>query len=394
MRRLPLNLNNPDNIIGIFNRYLDMEDTDLGLLASLVETFIQKLSNGFSFDTLLAAVNSIIDTEYITIITLATDIWIESIEIDGPTPSKYFALTKQNLIEGLGNISVSETTLERILSVLQDPHRPFTYNQLSQMLLPVLNNQIQPSGVIIMSLIWMMGTTQPQSPLPQSRSPQVQQPQAPLPQAPLPQSRSAQAQSPMPQWQMQQWEELPLPEEAPDLRQRIQEQLQKQDRERELYVANSPAEDRENYYSQIFGPGYSSWTFFDAIMQDDTTVKEYISDSPDNIIFVIVGAPPVLFASNRSQIRNNTALYDCDDHRKKYISLTNIGYHGVGVANYSAVKTAVLNSNYQLFALRLGGNTNRLISHNILFLGDNMVSGFHCQEGTQMPYYQIYIPPL
>lgn len=363
MRRLPRN--NHDYIIGIFMYYLDVDD--LESLAASIATFIQKLSNGFSFDTLLAAVDSMIDTDYITIISMATDIWIESIEIDGPTPSKYFS----HITERLGNLRVSGPTLERISSILH-PYRPLTYNQLSQMLLPVLNNQVHPSGVVIISVIWMMGTTHPPS-------------QPPL-QLPL-QPQNLQQQSQLPQ-------EIPLPEEAPDLRQRIQEQLQKQDRERELYVANSMVEDRENYYSQIFGPDYSGWTFFDAIMQNDTTVKEYISDSPDNIIFVIVGATPVLFSSNRSQIRNNTALYDCDDHSKKYISLTNIGYHGVGVANYNAVKTAALNSNYQLFALRPGGNTNKLVSHSILFLGDSMVSGFHCQEGTQMPYYQIYIPPL
>jgi len=36
------------------------------------------------------------------------------------------------------------------------------------------------------------------------------------------------------------------------------------------------------------------------------------------------------------------AIYDYDDEDKKYISLTNIGYHGSGVANYEAIKIATL----------------------------------------------------
>ena len=184
----------------------------------------------------------------------------------------------------------------------------------------------------------------------------------------------------------------PLPESPPDLEQRKREHLEKQDKERINYVGSSLIH-REAYYIQILGPNYHNLTFFNAVTQEDTTIGDFIADDPDNIVFVITGAEPVMFASNRAVIRGIMAIYDCDNDRKKYISLNNIGYHGIGVAKYDAVKAASLRSKYQIFALRATGqNTNKLITHEIRYFEDTRIGGLHCQEGSQMPYYQIYIP--
>lgn len=172
--------------------------------------------------------------------------------------------------------------------------------------------------------------------------------------------------------------------------------LEAQDQERRNYVTGETAEDRNDYYRTMFGDNYATLNFYDVIDMEDRTVRDYISGDPDNILFIIgTGNDAVIFASRRSLVSSQMALYDCDDESKKYISLTNLGYHGSAAANYDAVKMSVLRSGYQIFSLRPSGtNTGRLITHEIRHFGDTVVGGLHCQEGSGMPYYKIFIPPF
>lgn len=171
--------------------------------------------------------------------------------------------------------------------------------------------------------------------------------------------------------------------------------LQKQDEERRSYVSHAPKTERQKHYKQILGRKYKGVTFYNAIDMEEQTVGDFIRRDKDNIIFVIKGSQPVLFTSSRQIIKDRMAIYDCDAEGTKYISLTNIGYHGSGAANYDAIKIATLKSNYQIFALKHSGhNTGKLVSHEITYFAEDVVGGAHCQEGSQLPYYQTFIPPF
>lgn len=193
--------------------------------------------------------------------------------------------------------------------------------------------------------------------------------------------------------QEEQWEQN-VQEQEDVIAQRRHDRLEQQDRERRDYVPQVSDEARDTYYTQMFGPGYKSMTFYDAIEMEDKEISSYIAEDPDNIVFVIMDEPKIIFSSRRSVVQAQMAFYDCDDESLRYISLANLGYHGTGVADYDAVKRAVLHSNYQMCALRpTGRNTGKLISHEIRHFDDTVVGGYHCQEGSQMPYYQTFIPP-
>ena len=179
------------------------------------------------------------------------------------------------------------------------------------------------------------------------------------------------------------------------IEERRRETLDQQDRER-TYVSPASEDDLQSYYQETFGSTYNDLTLQDVITLEEVKVKDYIAEDKDNIIFVIKtpSKPDVLFGSKRSVIANQMAIYDCDDDTKKYISLSNIGYHGTGATDYNAIKTTVLKSNYQIIRLRPSGdNTGKLIRHEVRHFGDSVVGNVHCQEGSQMPYYQTFVPP-
>lgn len=183
--------------------------------------------------------------------------------------------------------------------------------------------------------------------------------------------------------------------QPPDMSSAKRDQLAKQDRERGIYVPQAEADTRHTYYTEALGPDYRDIPVHDYIKLADTTVGVYIDANPDHIVFMIKDADgkKTAFVSLRSQVREHMAVYDCDDDGKKYISLANLGYHGTGMASYDAVKTVVIHSNYQVFLLRRSEqNTGKLITHEIRDFEDDVVGGFHCQDGTQAPYYQIHVP--
>lgn len=186
----------------------------------------------------------------------------------------------------------------------------------------------------------------------------------------------------------------PFEYQAPDLEERKREQLAKQDGERANYLQEAEPEVRNAYYVSALGPKYRDIEFFDSIMQEDTTIGEYIDDDLDNILFIVKDAAGknAPFATLRSQVQKQLAVYDCDDDGQKYINMTNLG--AFGMAGYDAVKTVVVRSNYQIFLLQHSGKkTGRLITHEIRHFEDGVVGGFHCQEGTQTDYYEIHVPP-
>lgn len=176
---------------------------------------------------------------------------------------------------------------------------------------------------------------------------------------------------------------------------RKQAQLKKQDGERGFYLREVDADTREAYYVSALGAKYRDIKFFDAIMQGDTTIGAHIDEDLDNILFVIKDATgnKTPFATLRSQVQKQLAVYDCDDNGKKYINMTNLG--AFGMASYDAIKTVVIHSNYQIFLLQNSGKkTGKLVTHEIRHFQDNIIGGFHCQEGTQTDYFQIHVPAM
>lgn len=198
----------------------------------------------------------------------------------------------------------------------------------------------------------------------------------------------------------QEWEQWQQPQDQESRIQRLRaERLAQQDREREGYLLPATDETRNAYYEDLHGklnlePDYRQRTIFDSIGQEDVIINDFITEDNDNLVFIVREAtgPPAFFTSSRRLVSQQLAIEECDDANTRYISLSNIGYHGVGMSNYEAAKQVILRSNYQIFGLKRGGNTGKLITHEIRHFGDNFVSGFHCQEGTQHPYYQLYVP--
>lgn len=146
----------------------------------------------------------------------------------------------------------------------------------------------------------------------------------------------------------------------------------------------------------MFGDGYRDMEFYDVIEMEDVNIGSYLDDDPENIVFVVKegpDSPPVLFGSSRSQVRSKMAIYDCAVETNRYLSMNALGYHGVAVMSYEAAKVAILKSNYQIFALRRAGTTDKLISHEVRHLEGSLIGALHCQDGSESPYYQIHVPP-
>jgi hypothetical protein len=190
------------------------------------------------------------------------------------------------------------------------------------------------------------------------------------------------------------WEQAPpLPTEV-DWEQRKKEQLEQQDSDGgRAYVGKVPLAKRQEYYKTMFGEDYLERKVFNAIMYEEVTIQDYIEEDDDNLVFVIQGqVPEVLFTSSRSLIASHMAVYDCDQEGKKYLAMNLVGLVGLGMMNYDAVKVAVLNSNYQIIALQGEGTTGKLESHEIRHYGETVVGGWHCQDGSEKPYYKVHVP--
>jgi len=136
-------------------------------------------------------------------------------------------------------------------------------------------------------------------------------------------------------------------------------QLEKQDAERE-YI-NHVSEQKRKHYKNMFGKDYDKLKVFDYIEDTEITIKDYISQDKDNIVFYIKPETKtgvaVTFATNRSALADKMTIYDVDyqekeDEPKKYLSMNLLVYPGAGVMSYDGVKRAVLRSNYQIFAIK------------------------------------------
>ena len=160
------------------------------------------------------------------------------------------------------------------------------------------------------------------------------------------------------------------------------------------------ADRAEDYYQREFGEHYRTRKVFDLISGEDVAIGETIDEDSDNIVIQV---DRHMFATSRRQVANLNPIYECEqidsmrqiNYDIKYISLSKLGCPCEGVANYDAVQTVIADSHFQLFKFRgAGRRTKTLVSHEIARQGESMVSGFHCQQGTQKPYYQLYVPAM
>jgi hypothetical protein len=151
----------------------------------------------------------------------------------------------------------------------------------------------------------------------------------------------------------------------------------------------------------LLGADYRTREVFDVITQDDVKIGDYLDESPDNIVFVLKkrGGSDIFF-SERRRVATLLPVYECVNAESMaaftdnvYINVTNLGAPFVGVADYRAFKTHVMNTNYQVFMLRHSGrNTGPLVTYRVRHLRGNWVGDSHCQTGSDVPYYATFIP--
>lgn len=154
-------------------------------------------------------------------------------------------------------------------------------------------------------------------------------------------------------------------------------------------------EQRERYNREALGEDYRSLEF-DDIFGDKVNVGAHLADDPDNMV-VRVG--DVWFETQKSGISGLKPMYPCAeagrlgtvDRNTRYISIGRMGCPCQGAANYDAVMK-IIKSNLQVLRMRPKGRTNVLVSHEVLEERASWVSEAHCQEGTQMSYYETYQP--
>jgi hypothetical protein len=156
---------------------------------------------------------------------------------------------------------------------------------------------------------------------------------------------------------------------------------------------------KDSYYTMLLGKDYKDIMFFDSIMQDDVKLGNYISEDPDNIVFIIDKIK--LFSTSRAHVNTVLAHYECQEpdsmaemSNEKLLSLSPLGCPCVGMVKYTAIKHIVVDSNLQIFSLR---NTKKhsktLVSHEARYIVDDYTSEAHCQTGSEKGMYQIYSPP-
>lgn len=196
--------------------------------------------------------------------------------------------------------------------------------------------------------------------------------------------------------QEEEWEPMQLDQDVEvQVKRLTQEYLENE--KKNYPPTKTSKQEREKYYVSVLGEDYRSKTIFNTIMQEDVRIGDYLDEDEDNIIFVLDGSN---FVSSRALTGTVLPLYECEHvdsmsviYDKKYITLSNIGCPCIGVADYDAFRTVVTYGDYQIFQLRLTPiKTKTLVSHAIIYMDDDLSSDWHCQSGSQMSYYQLYVP--
>jgi len=158
---------------------------------------------------------------------------------------------------------------------------------------------------------------------------------------------------------------------------------------------------KRNYNKLIDMLSVEKMDVIDIISGDTLHVKEYITHSIDNIVFVVNNdhGDPIVFSSIRSQAIKILGLYECqhaDTMREftgnRYILLSSLGCPCTGAVSYYPLKF-LLNTTLQVFRVReTSSKTGTLASHTVRYMGDSMVSNAHCQTGTDQTYYEVLVP--
>jgi hypothetical protein len=152
------------------------------------------------------------------------------------------------------------------------------------------------------------------------------------------------------------------------------------------------------YYQNQLGDNWRQMEVNDFI-NGETTIGDYIDEDNNNIIIVIDGIPTA--AITREQADNNLAMHECTHVNSmreftgvRYLNLGNISTYAAAVLYYP-FKVLVNNTNYQIFFFRKTNRmTNTLASHAVRKLEGPVVSSSHCQEDTELPYYETLIPDV
>jgi hypothetical protein len=181
-----------------------------------------------------------------------------------------------------------------------------------------------------------------------------------------------------------------------------QNQYNKQQTERrklygDVYIASDA--DKEEYYTMLLGKDYKDIMFFDTIMQEDIKLGDYIAEDLDNIVFIIDKIK--LFSTSRAHVNTVLAHYECGEPdsmdemlNDKLLSLSPLGCPCVGMIKYDAAKHIIVDSNFQIFALK---NTKKqsktLVSHEARYIANDYTSDAHCQSGSEKGLYQLFSPP-
>jgi hypothetical protein len=222
-----------------------------------------------------------------------------------------------------------------------------------------------------------------------------------------------QPQQPQQEWeQPQEWEQEPeLDDEvSPELlREILRQEFTYRSNIRKAYeICDVDDATRIAYYNFML-PEWTIMTVFDIMEQQDVDIKTYITEDPDNIVFVVAGhgdAPKRVFTSTRDQVNKVLAVYECEGENsmnRVFLPLNHIGAPFGAVADYDMTKIVVTESNYQIFFIRplpeetchvseMQPQSDRLVSHEVKYLKHSFVNDAHCQDGTQRAIYQIHVP--
>lgn len=149
----------------------------------------------------------------------------------------------------------------------------------------------------------------------------------------------------------------------------------------------------EQYYNDVIGDQKVATDLYG----DEVLIKDYLKEDKDNIL-VKVG--DIIFLTERPGVKGLKPLYPCAeahrlgtvDRNTTYINITSMGCPCQGVADYKITKTLV-DSPLQVFNFRYTGATSwPLVSDGVLNDNEDWVSDLHCQDGSEQPICEIYIP--
>lgn len=164
-----------------------------------------------------------------------------------------------------------------------------------------------------------------------------------------------------------------------------------------------------DYYERetILGHNWENTKVFDTINQEDVPIGDFIDEDYDHIVFMMQkdgDTPKPFFATRRSLILQNTPRYQCThrnsarefDENEVYLSLAGMGCPCVAAVRYIAMIT-MLSTSYQIFVLRPPESppmrTKTLMSHEVRYFSATHIGNPHCQDGTELDIYSIYVPP-